>query len=78
MVAKSAIFADKDIVSKVVSGQLGTNKNKGVGNPEACWDHYTKCRDNNVKKAIQPQIVMVYHVLQTIIQKQTKLLRTQY
>lgn len=50
MVAKSAIFADKDIVSKVVSGQLGTNKNKGVGNPEACWDHYTKCRDNNVKK----------------------------
>ena len=53
MIAKSAIFADPQVVKDVISGALGTKNNKGIGNLDACWDHYAKCRDNNVKKGQQ-------------------------
>lgn len=57
MVAKSAIFAEPEVVKDVISGKLGTKNNQGKGNPEACWDHYTRCRDNNVKKGYQTKDV---------------------
>lgn len=56
LIANNALFASKDVVSKVKCGELGTDefkkyaKNNKINNPFASWDYMKHCRDNKLKK----------------------------
>ena len=51
LIADNAIFASKDVVDKVINGQLGSKENiKNGGNQYASWDYMAHIRHKNHKQ----------------------------
>lgn len=49
LVARTAIFATRDVVDAVKHGSLGAKCNLNVGNKYASWDNMTSMRDTSIK-----------------------------
>lgn len=60
LVAQNALFASKEVVESIKSGQLGTDDNKKAkGNSYASWDHMTHIRNPQYKGKIIPEGVQI-------------------